>query len=211
MNRWFDHLPIVGKRIPGKITLSFLMLVFAIIMYLICRTVDRRICIFAMFFSFVGDIALNHNRDHSKQSKKDFLIGGIAFIIAHLLYCISYYMKIQVNRFDLLNYGFYVAFSSILVITIVLLISKKRKGGFTRLFWFGMVYVWITGINYTTITSYAISTKSMESIVLFGGIMFFLSDLIIGLEKFYGLKSKVARELVWWLYPVGQIIIIAMA
>ena len=97
MNRWFDNLPIIGKRIPGKITLSFLMLIFAISMYLIFRTVDRAICVLAMAFSFTGDIALNHRKNHNEQSKKDLIIGGIFFIVAHICYCMAYYRKILMN------------------------------------------------------------------------------------------------------------------
>jgi len=211
MNRYFDRLPIVGGKVPGKITLSFLMLVFAVVLATIFQTVDRNICIFAMLFSFIGDIALNHNTDHSKQTKKDFLIGGIAFIVAHLLYCICYSKKMMLHGFTFLNPGSTFVVLALLVVTAALLYFKSKTKDFSKLFWFGVAYLWITGINYTTIFSYGYSIKSFESLAILGGIMFLASDLIIGLEKFFGLKSKLARELVWWLYPIGQILIIAMA
>lgn len=70
--------------------------------------------------------------------------------------------------------------------------------------------LWITGINYTTIFSFSFSAKSIQSLASLGGILFLASDAIIGFEKFLGLRSKLARGLVWWLYPIGQIILISM-
>lgn len=211
MNRFFDRLPIVGGKVPGKITLSFLMLVFAVVLAAILNTIDRRICVFAMLFSFIGDIALNHNADHNKQSKKDFLIGGIAFIVAHLIYCICYFKKMTLHGFAFLNPGSIFVVVALLMVTVALVYFKSKTKDYSKLFWFGVCYLWITGINYTTIFSYGYSIRSFESLAILGGIMFLASDLIIGLEKFFGLKSKLMRELVWWLYPLGQILIIAMA
>ena len=211
MNRWFDRMPIIGKKIPGKITLSFFMLLFAFSLFTIFRSSDRFICFVAMMFSFIGDISLNHNPNHDDQTKTDFICGGIAFIIAHILYCISYCQKITIHRFSYLNAGLIYALFFIIVITVILLIYKRKSNNHVKLFWFGIVYLWITASNYITISSYSYSIRNIESVAIIGGLMFFISDLIIGLEKFFGLKSKLARELVWWLYPIGQIIIIAMA
>ncbi len=211
MNRFFDRLPVIGRKIPGKITLSFLMLIFATALLLAFRTTDRLTCVFAMMLSFVGDIALNHNPDHSNQTNRDFVIGGVAFILAHMMYCFSYLQKISSHGFGFVNPGIIAVPYTLTIVTVLLVFMKSLNGGLTKLFWFGIAYLWITGLNYMTIVSYAYSARSTESFVLLGCMMFFASDLIIGLEKFFGLKSRLARELVWWLYPIGQIIIIAMA
>ena len=60
MNRWFDNIPFISKYIPGKIILSILMLLLSIILAITIKSIDRTICIFAMFFSFIGDIVLNY-------------------------------------------------------------------------------------------------------------------------------------------------------
>ena len=212
MNRWFDKLPIISKFVPGKITLSFLMLLFAIIMAINFRTIDRTVCLFAMFFSFIGDISLNHKREHSKQSTRDLLIGGTAFIIAHLGYCIAYYIKLTVEGFEFANLGSFFAIILLITITVIFLLKAPTEQKQLKLFYFGIMYLWFTGIDYITIFSYAYSVRYSISIIVFwGGMMFLASDLIIGMEKFWGVKSKLLRELVWWLYPIGQIILIAMA
>ena len=210
MNRWFDKLPIIGKKIPGKITLSFLMLLFAVCMRQVLKTSDRTICVLAMFFSFVGDVALNHKRNHNEQSLMDFVFGGISFIAAHICYCIAYNIKIIENKYTLINPGLIFAISILILVSYFVLISSKSEKNL-KLKAFGIAYLWLTGINYITIFSYAYSSKSIESLAALGGLLFLASDVIIGFEKFSGLKSSLARELVWWLYPIGQIILIAMA
>ena len=210
MNRFFDKLPIVGKKIPGKITLSFLIFLFSLIMLIVFKTFSRKLCAIAMFFSFIGDIALNHNRKHSKQTIKDVLIGGIAFIVAHFFYCAAYYGKILDNGYKYINFGAIIAFLILFYVTFILSISIKVKNTHKILI-FGLVYLWLTGINYITIFSYAFSSMSIQSVVAVGGLMILLSDIIIEFEKICGLRSETARELVWWFYPIGQIILIAMA
>ena len=166
-----------------------------------------------MIFSFIGDIALNHNKDHSKQSKKDFILGGIAFVVAHIFYCLTYYWKIKVNNFVVWNIGAIFAIIILLLVTVIML-KVRILGGYknnNKLFSFGIAYLWITGINYTTILSYSYSVKSIGSFAALGGLMFLASDIIIGVEKFFDYRSEFARELVWWLYPIGQILLIIMA
>ncbi len=213
MNRWFDNLPIVGKKIPGKISLSFLMLLYAFVLFVVIKSHDRLLCLIAMTFSFIGDVALNHNRDHSKQTNRDFILGGIAFIAAHVFYCMTYSRKIAMHGFETFNPGAEFAVIILLLITAMMFfgtIATKRSFK-NKLFYFGLLYLWLTGINYVTIFSYSYSVKGIESIAAVGGLMFLASDVIIGMEKFLKLKSKVARELVWYLYPIGQLILITMA
>ena len=209
MNRWFDDFPIIGKYVSGKIVLSFFMVLFSLILFLIFRVTDRLLCVFAMIFSFIGDVALNHKPTISSQSKRDFILGGTAFIVAHIFYCVAYGLKIKENNFEIFNIGVLFAIAILLAVTIYML-AKADLRMHSKLFLFGVVYLWLTGINYITIFSFAISVKSIESICLIGGLSFLASDVIIGLEKFTGLRSKVARELVWWFYPIGQILLISV-
>ena len=205
MNRLFDRLPFIGGRIPGKITLSFLMLLLAMILALFVPTLDRIFCIFAMFFSFLGDVTLNSSK---KSSGRLLLIGGLFFIVAHLFYSLAYSNKIVEMQFTFFNPGVIYSIGVLVLSTIIVLSQKPRL---TALLIFGVIYLWLTGIDYTIICSYAYSINSIASLSAIGAIMFLASDVIIGLERFTGLESKIARKLVWWLYPIGQILIIIFA
>ena len=210
MNRWFDNFPILGKYLPGKIILSFFMLLLAVLLAVFIKTSDRIICIFAMLFSFIGDFAMNYPSFRKNNPKKSLILGGIAFIIAHLFYFYIFFTKIQENNFSFFNSGATFAILLLMFITFFMLIKTKSNRR-SKLFYFGILYLWITGINYIAIFSYASSVKSIESLAFLGGLLFLTSDVIIGCEQFIHLRSKIARELVWWFYPLGQIILIIMA
>ncbi len=209
MNRLFDHIPIISERFPGKIILSFLMFIFSIVIFFIWPSLERFICFAAVFFSFLGDIMLNSKRDHNLQTDSDVLFGGIAFIFAHIFFCGAYLSEILLYRKRFSIYGPILALVILISITAFMLYKKKRDER-TKLFYFGIAYLWLTGINYSTVFAYAFSVKSIKSLCMLGGLMFLASDVIIGCEKFLGLRSKLARELVWWLYPIGQILLIIM-
>lgn len=211
MNRLFDKLPIIGNKISGKIVLSFLMFMLTIVLWFILPNYLKFLCIFSMLFSFIGDCFLNHNKNHENQSKTDFILGGLSFIIAHSIYFTIYFTKIKMNNYSFVNNGFIFTISLLTILTAVIIISVIIKKTFTKLCLLGIFYLWITGINYLAIFSYAYSSyTSINSLVALGGFLFLLSDVIICFEKFLGLKSKIARELVWWFYPIGQIILIVM-
>ena len=208
MNRWFNKFPLIGKYVPSKIILSFLMFLLAVFLFILIGTMDRVFCVFAMLFSFFGDCALNHRRSTNSKVNRDFLIGGTSFIIAHILYCVAYSIKIANYNFPFFNFGISLAIIILAGITLFFLGKSREK---SKLFKFCLLYLWITGIDYAIIFSYSISIKSIESLALIGGLSFLTSDVIIGLEGFMGMRSKRARELVWWLYPIGQILLICFA
>ena len=206
MDRWFDNLPFIKGRLPGKIVLSYLMVMYAIILAFVFSSNDRLFCVFAMIFSFVGDYTLIIS--HKKKSPNLFMLGGTAFIIAHLLYFVAYYIKIKSCNYNYMNRGVFAALDILIALTAIFFIARKTR---SVLFYFGLAYLWITGINYITIFSYSYSAFSIESLATIGALSFLASDVIIGLEKFCGLKSDSARKLVWWLYPIGQILLITFA
>ncbi len=210
MNRWFENFPILGKYFPGKIVLSILMLLLSLLMVVIFPSFDRLLCLFALFFSVFGDFCLNYTPNNRKVTKEGFIVGGVSFIFAHLVFSFAYYFKIDQHGFELVNVGFYTAIV-ILVLVSAYLIVKSKKRRDHDIFVFGLLYLWMTGINYAIIFSYAFSVKSIESLAMLGGLSFLASDVIIGCERILDYHSKLARELVWWLYPIGQIIMILMA
>ncbi len=210
MNRWFDRFPILSKYVSGKVILSFFILILSVMMFFIFRTSDMKLCFYPMAFSFIGDFALNFSPDIEKRPKEWFLVGGASFVVAHVFYCFAYGTKCAEKGFPAFGTGAIVMAAIMVAITIYFIVKAKetRKSG---IFFLGMLYLWITSINYMVVFSYSISVKSIESLALIGGLLFLASDVIIGLEQLTGLKSKLARELVWWFYPIGQIILVIMA
>ena len=210
MNRWFDNIPIIGKKYSGKIVLSFLMLVLAAILAIVYRTSDRCVCFFAMLFAFEGDWVLNSGKTPEMQTNKIVVLGGSCFMLAHFWYACTYFLKIYFNKYPFVNGGTYILLMILLFVTVYFIFNMGKSKNL-GMFWFGVLYLWLTSISYFMIFSYSASVKSIESLAVVGGLMFLASDVIIGCEKFLGLRSKLARELVWWLYPIGQTLIIIFA
>ena len=210
MNRWFDHIPFISKYVPGKIVLSFLMLVLSVVLGIVFKTYDRAICICAMLFSFIGDYELNHYPKKGEDHKRNFIKGGVFFIAAHLSYFFAYSLKIYKNNLEWFNGGTVFALC-ILALVVLVFMSRIKEVENKKLFYYGLIYLLLTGINYEVVFTYSVSVKSIESLAMMGGILFLGSDIIIGFERFLGLKSKLCRELVWWFYPIGQILLICMA
>ena len=158
----------------------------------------------AMLFSFAGDVILN--RKVCKD--KSLVVGGGAFSIAHIFYFFAYNYLILKCQYAYFNVGVVISLGIMFATAIILImIAKKASKELAS----GVFYLWISSINYVTITSYSYSANSIASIADLGALLFLLSDVIIGLERFANMRSKIMRELVWWLYPVGQIIIIIFA
>ncbi len=210
MNRWFDNFPYLGKKYSGKIVLSLLMLILAAVLAIVYKTGDRCACFFAMLFAFEGDWVLNSGKTPAMQTNKIVALGGICFILAHFWYALTYFLKIYFNEYSFLNWGVNLIFF-ILLLIMSYFVFNMNKAKSLKMFCFGILYLWLTAFSYFMIFSYSVSAKSIEFLAAVGGLMFLASDVIIGCEKFLGLRSKLARELVWWLYPMGQTLIIIFA
>lgn len=207
MNRFFDNIPMLKGKVPGKIILSLLMLVYAFCLCIFIGRTDRMICFIAMFAAFLGDFFLNHV-NLEKRTKKDFYLGTLAFICAHIIYIIAYYEQIKENNFQIFNAGFDIA--GIIIYAIIFAFTLMKKKASFNMYALGVMYLLTIGLNCAMIFSFSYSIGNIKSLAALGAILFLVSDLFIGIETFTGLKSKVIRELVWWFYPIGQIIIITM-
>lgn len=71
------------------------------------------------------------------------------------------------------------------------------------------IYACVIGASLSLIWSYAYSERTVRSVAAAGALVFFLSDLIIGM----GALCQVNQfdSLIWWLYPIGQLLLILCA
>ena len=201
-----DKLFRIGK-ISGASVLTSLMSLYAFIMAVTFQTTDRWICFLAMFVSSIGDIIMSNETNVGKKiGKKRLLIGGIFFAAAHILYSVCYYSKNKDRGYGILNTGFYIALcvSFIALITIIILGQKKKNSPVSYLG--AILYLCMISCASTMIFAFSFSAKGIAFLALVGSLSFLLSDYIIGVGKFANIKKF--DSLVWWLYPIGQILII---
>ena len=72
-----------------------------------------------------------------------------------------------------------------------------------------LLYLIVITVNCATVFSYAWSAVKKKPYLIFcavGALSFFISDMLLGLEVLAGIYDY--SFLVWWFYPIGQIIII---
>lgn len=206
MSKYFEWF-----GLPGSFVLTLLMSVFALVMALIFPSHARWLCFAAMAFSSVGDIFLMRFGGLDKVFPNYFMIGAAFFMLAHLLYAACFTLRIRESGAAFFNAGAVIA----LVIAAVcfayfakLCMEPGRRDQYPLI----LVYLIIISINCMSIFSYAYSSAGrhpMAILAAVGAVSFLLSDLIIGLGMAAGINQY--DHLIWWLYPIGQILIIAGA
>lgn len=200
-----SRLPLIKPN--TKLLISLVLLSISFIGLLIRpNNIDSQIILLAMSISTTGDFFMNYTlvekRPHS------FLYAGAScFMLAHLVYAIAYITMIKQNSFSYFNIGIMIAILVIVAIISMIigaLIGRQKRISKIMAIIFG-IYVIFVSFNFLTISSYSYSAHSFCFI---GAFSFLISDLIIGIENLFKIKSDILRKLVWIFYPLGQVIII---
>lgn len=207
MNQYFAWF-----GLSGTLVLTLLLSLFAIIMAAVFRTRDRRLCAVGMLFCSAGDIVLAGLFGISERMPGTyFYFGAGLFIIGHLLYIAAYHSLIASKNYPLKNKGFFGGICFTVLVFVVLTVYMLTSGSFPGIVMYAvcLIYAVIIGSDLSVIWSYAYSRKGIHALAAAGVLVFFLSDLIIGIGKLCGIHQF--DEWIWWLYPIGQIGVILFA
>ena len=203
-NKIMSRVPLISNA--TKIIISMGLLAFAFIIYNVySHSLDSKLCLAAMGFSFLGDVALNCV-PHGKRPRYLLYLGAIFFMLAHSTYADAYWLLIGQNDFG--NHGAFAAFVFVLLLfgmTVLTAILTKQSPSIGMILVFS-IYTIIIGLNFVTICSYSYAFHAFSFV---GALSFLISDFIIGIENIFKVKNDTLRKLVWIFYPIGQILIIA--
>lgn len=210
MDRYFA-LP--RLRLPGSFVLSCLLSTLALGLAVFFQTQDRILCLAAMLFSTLGDILLMDFRGLSKVVRHCFYAGAAAFMAAHVFYLLAYRNLGQRQGFVLFNGGFWAgtALGAVVLVgfTVLTLVTRRFNPVLYAVF---VVYLTLITLNCSVVFSYAVSaaaTRPWCVLAAAGALSFFVSDAFIGLEKLGGISA--CSGLIWWFYPIGQLLLILFA
>jgi uncharacterized membrane protein YhhN len=185
------------------------MSLFAIILALLFPAADHFLCMAAMLISTVSDIFMMDFRSLSKYFPNYFVIGVLFFMIAHLVYSTAFVYLIITRGYSLINAGFFCAAALIAAAFVMFTYLTVKTGCFRfGMYILSVVYLIIIGVNCCAIFSIAYSAKGPALLAAAGALSFFISDAIIGLDRLAGITSSLLDELIWWFYPIGQILIL---
>jgi uncharacterized membrane protein YhhN len=200
---------IPSLNLPGSFVLSVLMSLFAVILALIFGTADRFLCMTAMILSTGGDILLMNFRGLKKYLPDYFAVGAIFFMAAHVVYTAAFTYLIKIRSYSLINTGFIYGIILIAAAFVLLTYLTIKTGHFRiGMYILCFVYLIIIGANCCVIFSFAYSAGGWALYAAAGALSFFISDAIIGLDRLAGITSPLLNELIWWFYPVGQVLIL---
>ena len=196
--------------LPGSLVLTLLLSTLALALALGFRCPDRWLCLAAMLLSSMGDIVLMNWRGiGSRMPVPYFYVGAVLFIAAHCFYTAAYGVLIRNGGYSYRNPGFWAGIALIVLVGVVVSVLCFRR---VRIDWtmYGLciVYLCVIGCMLVTVFSYAWSVRSLRSLVCVGAVAFFLSDLIIGVGKLLHFTTPRLQDMIWELYPIGQIFLL---
>ena len=159
----------------------------------------RKIILFAMIFSWFGDISL----EFDKYISFFFLSGLICFLSALLLYTIALINPFQRNNIMRSKPLLIIPFLFYGIIVMWILYPDLGKMALPVIIYASvLIFLVITAMN----RNHNVSRKSFR-LVLFGTISFTLSNTVIAIVKF-SYQFYIANLIIMILYILGQYLII---
>lgn len=163
-----------------------------------------------MLLSSLGDIVLmDYKPLTNKLPLKGFTVGSALFALAHALYASAYTVKYLSESSFKINPGSYIATGlfiiSVLILTLLMIRNNNKS---VKMYVLGLVYLILISSNCFAIFTFGIGNIPKGIVPVIGASSFFFSDFIIALDKIGGIKVKNMTDIIWWFYPIGQILIL---
>lgn len=206
MNRFFRWL-----GLPGRLTLTLLISSYALILALLDPVPVRFIAASAMLLSSLGDIVLMDFKPITRRIHIcGFVAGALVFMLSHLTYASAFGYDILRRGLGFLNHGITLAAIVFALTASALLLGGRFKEYEGRSCLIpALLYLLIISFNAAVISSRAFSLGGRALIPAIGIFLFLVSDCFVIARRVVGIRSKIMNELIWWFYPIGQIMIIS--
>ena len=203
MNRYFAWF-----GLQGSFVLTLLMSLYALALALLGGSPWRWLCFAAMALSSVGDIFLMRFGGLQRIFPNYFAIGAGFFMLVHAVYTAAFGVRIRSAGGALMNAGTLLAIALCAACLAYFLPMALKPRNLSRLPLVA-VYLLVISVACAVECAYAGACwRQTPRAVLsaIGAVSFLLSDAVIG----YGMLTGISRHdwLIWWLYPVGQILLI---
>lgn len=153
-----------------------------LIPFLICivffsnRFKTQKILLFALFFSWIGDVLLLFADKHSLY----FIFGLVSFLIAHLAYIFLFHKQTKSN-----NNKIYLRFIPIVLIYLLGILSVLWSSLNEMKIPVAIYAVVISTMLLMSIKAFFEWNKPAKILVVIGALLFVISDSILAVNKFY--------------------------
>lgn len=205
MNRFFRWF-----GLPGRLVLTVLMSIFACALAVISPSLPRLLAAIAMMMSSLGDIVLMDYKPITRSLHlSGFITGSLIFVLAHLFYIAAFGYSIYDAGYSYLNLGVVAAFVLFVVLVCVMvMLAFLCNKELNYMLWLCMIYLFVITASCATVFSYAYADGGMAIVSAVGILSFLVSDYFIVLERACNVRSRVLHKLIWWFYPIGQILLL---
>lgn len=171
-----------------KLAFTFSLSVFAIIVSFIIK--EPFIAAVPMFFSTSGDIWLMKKRNcFYNKTEFDFSFGVMCFMVAHLFYA-------RQMQTEVLN-----VIQLIMVVLISIYVSTVFIAGINKVTVIVPIYAIVLILS-------VVNTFFFNKVAFIGGLLFFISDSLIGIFMLLKKDSNWIQFAIWATYVPAQILMI---
>jgi hypothetical protein len=189
---------------PLKLSTSFILVVSALSVWLNQNTSAALLIFLGMTFGFLGDLILAGviNLPHR------LIFGILTFGVGHILYIITF---IQVAALLHLTdpFGGSVFWTLFVIVASVLWVALIYNPQQPRVLNIGsLIYAWLISVMAGTAAGLAIQDARFAWTAI-GGLLFLLSDVILGNRELRGRRRWfLINDVVWVIYIAGQALIV---
>ena len=188
---------------PLKLSTSFILVVCALILWLNQSSSVAALILFGMTFGFIGDLILAG----VIRLPHRLIFGILTFGIGHILYIMAF---VQVAAMLRLNdpFGGSVFWTLFVIAASVLWLALIYNPKQPRVLNIGsLIYAWLISVMAGTAAGLAIQDSRFVWTMI-GGVLFLISDVILGNRELRGRKWFLINDVVWLIYITGQALIV---
>ncbi|MEA4831325.1 MAG: lysoplasmalogenase family protein [Oscillospiraceae bacterium] len=192
--------------------MTAIILTYSLIIFVIFPSPYRLFCFLGMLFSSGGDILLAKWEPIMTAflKKHSFEAGTMSFIIAHCLYSAAFIIRQRMSGTMFFNYGTVLGtFIFIILVTFLFWLNKTNSSGSNiQLLILCVVYLAFICFDCTSVLSCSAASGGWLWLSGIGAISFLISDVFIAVDFVGGRHINNKDQLIWWFYPIGQILLL---
>lgn len=203
--RWFG--------LKGELVLTLILSSLAVLFAVLYHTPDRFVRMAAMLLCTGGDLIIMNFKGVRRYLKHLLPAGATLFAFGHICYMLSYGMLFLKNGYSLITNGKVNGglVTGLLFIGTGMILGCIAcvKWGRKRMIPLVLVYGTVLGANCCMILSYAWAAAYTGVLAITAGlgvVVFVISDFGVVMERLD--RRHNWHTFVWWLYPIGQLLMV---
>ena len=182
------------------------MSAYSVALFAALRGRNRKICMFAMFLSTLGDLFMIDDLVPIDGTLA-IIIGAVFFMLSHIVYSYCFISASKRKGYKLVNGGFIAGIVTIVAATAALTVAMFMKTGEMQSMYLPLlIYLAIIGLNIACQFSYAVSEKGSRLFLILGMLLFLASDCTIFLWMLNIMPAH--NDFVWFTYIPAQLLIL---